>query len=123
VNEADAVETTNDTGEYERPFLPNHVLDEVGVIFLVVGIIMIIASLRRPEQLYLPKIFFAGMIEMTHLFFPLFGTLVILGLIGFLIVLPFLDRKEGRHPIKRLLWVMVMLGFIGFFLLFTILGF
>jgi quinol-cytochrome oxidoreductase complex cytochrome b subunit len=123
VNEVAEDVKKEDAVESSRPFLPNHVLDEIGVVFLVIGIAIIFASLFRPEELSLPKIFFAGAIEMTEMFFPLFATLVILALIAFLIALPFLDKSEERHPKKRIVWVLIVLGFIGLWLAFTIMGF
>ncbi|UCD92076.1 MAG: hypothetical protein JSV43_07565 [Methanobacteriota archaeon] len=120
----EVVETSiEDAEEAGRPFLPNHVVEEMGVIFLVTGIIMIIASLLRPEEVGLPHIFFAGAHEMADVVAPWFAGLVILLVVIFLLALPFLDRSEERHPFKRLLFIIIMLGIILVWLVFTILGF
>jgi quinol-cytochrome oxidoreductase complex cytochrome b subunit len=112
-----------DTEEAGRPFLPNHIVEEIGVIFLVTGIIMIIASLLRPEEVGLPHLFFAGAHEMADLVAPWFAGLVILLVVIFLLALPFLDRSEEKHPKKRLVFVIIMLDIILVWLIFTILGF
>lgn len=112
-----------DAEPYERPFLPNHILDEIGVVFLVSGIILIVASLRRPEQHSFPHIFFAGVIEMMDTVSPLFGALVILAVVILLVAMPFLDRSEERHPRKRLVFIAIIFALTAFWAAFTIMGF
>ena len=109
--------------QYERPFLPNHILEEIGVVLLVTGIVFIAASLLRPDELGLPHVFFAGAIEMADAISPLFATLAIVAAVAFLIALPFLDRTEEKHPKKRVIFVLIILGLIGFWAIFTIMGF
>jgi quinol-cytochrome oxidoreductase complex cytochrome b subunit len=109
--------------DYARPFLPNHILEEIGVILLVTGIVLIAASLRRSDELFLPHVFFAGVLEIADAISPLFATLVILATAGLLIALPFLDRSEDQHPRKRGIFILIVLGLIGFWVAFTILGF
>ncbi len=108
---------------YKRPFLPNHILEELGVILLVTGIILIAASLLRPDELGLPHVFFAGVVEMADIISPLFATIIILATVVILISLPFLDRSEENHPRKRMLFVLVVLALIAVWIAFTIMGF
>jgi quinol-cytochrome oxidoreductase complex cytochrome b subunit len=112
-----------DEEPYERPFLPNHILDEIGVVFLVAGVVLIFASLRRPEQLSFPHVFFAGVLEMMDTVSPLFGALVILAVVVLLVAMPFLDRSEEKHPRKRLVFIAIIFALIAFWAAFTIMGF
>lgn len=109
--------------EYERPFLPNHILEEVGVIFLITGIILIAAALRRPEPFGFPKIFLVGVLEMTYFVSPLFGALVVFAVVILLMAMPFLDRSEEKHPRKRLVFVAIILALMAFWAVFTYMGF
>jgi quinol-cytochrome oxidoreductase complex cytochrome b subunit len=115
-------EAAEEPKQYKRPFLPNHVIDEIGVVFLITGIILIAASLRRPEPFGIPNVFFAGVLEMVDLVSPLFGAIVVFGVVILLLAIPFLDRSEERHPRKRLVFVMLILALIAFFAAFTIMG-
>lgn len=110
-------------GQYVRPFLPNHILEEIGVIFLVTGIVLLAASLLRPDELGLPHAFFAGALEMARVMSPLFTTLIILAAVVILIALPFIDRSEERHPKKRMIFVLIILALIAIWVAFTIMGF
>jgi quinol-cytochrome oxidoreductase complex cytochrome b subunit len=116
-------ETETDQQQLDRPFLPNHIIDEIGVVFLVAGIILIVSSLRRPEQLYFPHIFFAGVLEMMDVVSPLFGAVVVFAVVILLIAMPFLDRSEHRHPRKRLVFIMIIFAVMAFWAAFTIMGF
>ncbi len=109
--------------EEGRPFLPNHVVEEIGVIFLFTGIILIFASIYRPEELALPHVFFAGVLEMMRGVAPWFATVVLTILVIFLLALPFLDRSEETHPLKRRLFVLIVLAVIAMWVAFTIMGF
>ncbi|MCK4948525.1 MAG: hypothetical protein KAS60_00340 [Thermoplasmata archaeon] len=109
--------------EEGRQFLPNHLVDEVGVVFLITGIVLVVASLLKPEQAGLPHIFFAGALEMMSAVAPWFATVVLSFLIIFLFVLPFVDRSEERHPMKRKVVVLIILAAIIMWIAFTILGF
>lgn len=116
--------------EEGRQFLPNHLVEEVGVIFLVTGIILVVASLLKPEvgrdtlgTGIFPHIFFAGTLEMMNTVAPWFATVVLSLLVIFLFVLPFVDRSEERHPLKRKVVVLIMMAVIIMWIAFTILGF
>lgn len=115
--------TDDELHEDGRRFLPNHLVEEVGVVFLVIGIILIAASLLKPEQASFPHVFFAGALEMINVIAPWFVTLVLLLLVLFLLLLPFVDRSEERHPLKRKTVVLVVVAIIVMWMAFTIAGF
>ena len=106
-----------------RPFLPNHLVEEVGVVFLVTGIIFVLASLLRPEEVLLPHAYFAGVQEMMRAVAPWFATVVLILLVLFLLAIPFLDRSEETHPRKRWFFVLIVFAIIAMFIAFTIVGF
>lgn len=116
-------EVPDEAIEEGRPFLPNHLVEEIGVIFLFTGIILIFASLYRPEELALPHVFFAGVLEMMTGVAPWFATVVLTILVIFLLALPFLDRSEETHPLKRRLVVLIVLAVIAMWVAFTVMGF
>jgi quinol-cytochrome oxidoreductase complex cytochrome b subunit len=124
-------EETEEKHEGGRQFLPNHLVDEVGVVFLVTGIVLVLASILKPEQVgkgavesgIFPHIFFAGAVEMMSTVAPWFATVVLSLLVIFLFVLPFVDRSEESHPMKRKVVVLIVLAIIIMWLVFTILGF
>jgi len=116
-------EVPDEAIEEGRPFLPNHLVEEIGVIFLFTGIILIFASLYRPEELALPHVFFAGVLEMMTGVAPWFATVVLTILVIFLLALPFLDRSEETHPLKRRLFVLIVLAVIAMWVAFTVMGF
>lgn len=109
--------------EAGRPFLPNHIVEEIGVIFLITGIILIAASLLRPEELGFPHVFFAGISEMVRAVAPWFAAAAMTILVVFLLALPFLDRSKERHPMKRKIYLIVIVALIAVWLFFTVLGF
>lgn len=106
-----------------RPFLPNHLVEEIGMIFLVTGVILVLASLLKPEQVSLPHIYFAGVQEMMRAVAPWFATVVLILLVLFLLAIPFLDRSEERHPFSRWIFVVVVFAIIAMWIAFTIVGF
>jgi quinol-cytochrome oxidoreductase complex cytochrome b subunit len=116
-------EEADETHKEGRQFLPNHLVEEVGVIFLVTGVILVLASLLRPEEAHLPHVFFAGALEMIATVAPWFLTMVLTILVVFLFVLPLLDRSEERHPMKRKIFVLIILAVIVMWIAFTVLGF
>lgn len=116
-------EVPDEAIEEGRPFLPNHLVEEIGVIFLFTGVILIFASIYRPEELALPHVFFAGVLEMMGGVAPWFATVVLTILVIFLLVLPFLDRSEETHPLKRRLFVVIVLAVIAMWVAFTVMRF
>ncbi|MCJ2563211.1 MAG: hypothetical protein LN417_03865 [Candidatus Thermoplasmatota archaeon] len=116
-------ETSGNEAEDGRPFLPNHLVEELGVVFLVTGVILVLASLGRVEALRMPHIFFAGTLGMMRGVAPWFATIVLMVLVIFLVALPFLDKSEEPHPLKRKLFVLIILAVIAMWIAFTIMGF
>ncbi len=116
-------EISGNEAEDGRPFLPNHLVEELGVVFLVTGVILVLASLGRVEALRMPHVFFAGVLEMMRGVAPWFATVVLTILVIFLLALPFLDRSEETHPLKRRLFVLIVLAVIAMWVAFTIMGF
>lgn len=116
-------EKAEEVSEEGRPFLPNHLVEEIGVIFLVTGIVLVLASLFRPEELALPHILFAGTLEMIRAVAPWFVTAVLTLLVIFLLVLPLVDKSEETHPLKRKVFVLIMMAVIVMWMAFTVLGF
>ncbi len=98
-------------------------MEEIGVVFLITGIILIAAALRRPEPFGFPNIFFVGVLEMIDLVSPLFGALVVFAVVILLLAMPFLDRSEEQHPRKRLIFFAVILAVVAFWTAFTVMGF
>jgi quinol-cytochrome oxidoreductase complex cytochrome b subunit len=116
-------ETKAVSEERSRPFLPNHIIEEIGVVFLITGILLIAAALRRPEPFGFPSIFFMGVLEMIDLVSPLFGALVIFATVILLLAMPFLDRSEDRHPRKRPIYFAIILALVVFWATFTVMGY
>lgn len=116
-------ESEAESEECSRPFLPNHIIEEIGVVFLITGIIFIAAALRRPEPFGFPNIFFVGVLEMIDLVSPLFGALVVFAVVILLLAMPFLDKSEEKHPRKRLIFFAIILALVAFWAAFTVMGF
>jgi quinol-cytochrome oxidoreductase complex cytochrome b subunit len=98
-------------------------MEEIGVVFLITGIILIAAALRRPEPFGFPNVFLVGVLEMIDFVSPLFGALVIFAAVILLLAMPFLDKSEDRHPRKRPIFVMIVMGLIAFWVAFTVMGY
>ncbi len=98
-------------------------MEEIGVVFLITGIILIAAALRRPEPFGFPSIFFVGVLEMIDLVSPLFGALVVFAVVILLLAMPFLDKSEEKHPRKRLIFFAIILALMAFWAAFTVMGF
>ena len=119
------------------PFFPNYIILEVIVSFLILALLIVLASLLpigleeeadpfstpqhiKPEWYFLwiyqfikvpPLIIGPGVLAgMAGIFIPAIGILL-------LILLPFLDRKPERHPRKRkpamALTALILLGFVA----------
>jgi len=119
------------------PFFPNYIILEVITSYIVLALLVVLASLLptgleeqadpfstpahiKPEWYFLwiyqfikvpPMVIGPGVLaELAGIFIPAIGILL-------LILLPFLDRKEERRPSRRrlamVILVLILLGFLA----------
>ena len=124
------------------PFFPNYIILEVIVSFLILALLIVLASLLpigleekadpfstpqhiKPEWYFLwiyqfikvpPLIIGPGVLaELAGIFIPAIGILL-------LILLPFLDRKPERRPSKRRLAMVITVLILAVFVALSIWG-
>jgi ubiquinol-cytochrome c reductase cytochrome b subunit len=121
------------------PFYPWHAIKDTLVMAAVFALLLIFAvtlpahldEIANPADASFvprPEWYFLSLFELLKYFpgpFEPLATLVIPGVVvGFLLVLPFLDRGPSRRPFSRgRLWVtLVMLGIVGWTIALTVMG-
>jgi quinol-cytochrome oxidoreductase complex cytochrome b subunit len=127
--------------EEGRPFFPNHLLLEVMVAYLAIGVVLTLAILfpfglhskadpfSTPEAIK-PEWYFLSMYQFLK-YFPqkvFFVTGKVLGIIisglgmAVLLLLPFLDRNPERHPKRRPVMMCLCAAAVLGVIIFSILG-
>ncbi|MFQ6082691.1 MAG: hypothetical protein ACE5WD_04955 [Candidatus Aminicenantia bacterium] len=124
---------SKDYREIGRPFFPNHLLMEVIVAYLIIGILVTLAILM-PFQLHekanpletprgiKPEWYFLGVYQLLKYIPKNLGTIGFILAVILLFFWPLLDRGKDRHPKKRrkviIFGTIVLLGLI----ILTIIG-
>ncbi len=130
----DPVGQEKETKEGEGiPFFPHHVVKELVVIFLLLGVLITLSilvpfelgekadPLKTPEGIK-PEWYFMSMYQVLKYFPKLIGILVV-GLAPLLLFLwPFIDKSPWRHPLKRPISMLIGVLTILSLLFFGILG-
>jgi quinol-cytochrome oxidoreductase complex cytochrome b subunit len=104
------------------PWFPNFVISEVVVTYILLGLLIVLASIfpagleERPDPLRTPphikpEWYFLFLYQFVKKVPPLVGVSAPFVGIFFLILLPFLDRNAERHPRKRI--VAITLGAVA----------
>ncbi|MHA2163619.1 MAG: hypothetical protein ACXABF_14470 [Candidatus Thorarchaeota archaeon] len=137
-----------ETGELRsRPFWPGFALEELSVLLLFMGLILMLASVFHPSQLFepglgdielkrlespadpfntppqiLPEWYFLAAFELLKLM-PPWMTMVLIGLfaVGFFIT-PFVERFLSKYRMGDWLMRLVVVGIVIIFLYFTAKG-
>lgn len=115
--------------EEGEPFFPHHLLKELAVVYLVLGVVLTLAILvpfslhEKADPLVTPE---PEEIRPPWYFLPILGVIrympefvgILACLLGafLLFIWPFLDRRPERHPVRRpvstAIGVVVLLGVI-----------
>jgi len=124
------------------PFFPNYVILEVIVSFIILAALIVLASLlpvgleekadpfNTPQHIK-PEWYFLWIYQFIKLPSLVVGPGVVAGLLGILIpaigivllfLLPFLDRKQERHPRNRKLAMAVTVVILVIFVVLSIWG-
>lgn len=115
------------------PFYPHHLISEVMVSYLVLAVLIVLASvfpagLEEPANPFStpahvkPEWFFLALYQLLKVVPKIVGVTAPVLLGPFLILLPFLDRNPARQPRKRLLAVLVGIAVVIWAIAFTIWG-
>lgn len=98
------------------PFYPTQLFRDAVVVLVGIGIVFTLAIVAKPELTDIadpsradftprPEWYFLGLYELLKLMPPeleLLGTVIIPGLVALgMLLLPWLDRSDSRHPAKR----------------------
>ncbi|MFH1328865.1 MAG: cytochrome b N-terminal domain-containing protein [Candidatus Bathyarchaeota archaeon] len=123
------------TYEREIPYFPNYLINRL-VTIMIVLVVLVVLSAVFPLPLG-DKILLGSTVEMVKphwwllwLFvfqrlmptFAGFNSLILIGIIVILGLLPFLDRGKERHPSKRKYWILVFSLALAGFIMATIYG-
>jgi quinol-cytochrome oxidoreductase complex cytochrome b subunit len=121
-----------ETGEVE-PFFPNYILDEVIAWYVVLGVLVVLASLLpagleakadplvTPEGIK-PEWYFLAVYELLKMVPKLVGILAPIGLVGIVTILPLIDRNPEVRPRRRILAIGVALILLAGMVVLTAIG-
>lgn len=129
--------------EEGKPFFPNHLLDEVIVVFIIFGILIGLTTFFpapmepkadpfvtphiKPEWYFLASYQFLKLAEVLNFLGPwapkLLGLMAQGAVILLLFLLPFIDKNKERHPKKRPIAVSLGIAFVLGYIVLTIWGY
>ncbi len=115
------------------PFIPHHISAEVSVALFVVGGIFYLAGMAphglgepanplvTPPHIK-PEWYFLWAFQLLRMLPKLLGILLPGAIFGLLFLVPWLERREERHPARRPLAVGMMTGSFLLLVILTVMG-
>jgi len=128
--------THSEENEEKVRFFPNVLLAEASLAIAVIGLMAIFVSLfplklgvkfdpMNPPTIIEPEWYFMGVYQFlkTQSVQPVDAIMLMGGLAVFMVLVPFIDRGEEKHPLKRPFFTAIALVVVTEFLGLTIFGF
>lgn len=132
----DSLEKKNSNEEIEEgvPFFPKHFLKEIAVCFMLMALLFFMVSFLPPElgeksdpfntpEHIKPEWYFLSVYQYFKVVPEWIGIASQAVFMVFILLLPFIDRGEERHPLRRPVFLTLSLLGVALFLALTLWGY